>query len=220
MPLSKEFSRNQELLDLMKAANEHLDGVCTAHSRSIDQAIKCGKALEAAKDIVGHGKWCNFVRDNFNGSRRTAQRYMNVRRAIASGSVDLKKKTYETLSELEADIPRDTGSEIEDEIEDQIEDEIEDEAELPGEPPSAPKPSKKKDVDQLTAALKAIGKAINSVQGEKKIEWAKLLRAEIDLYMGPFEASRKQDAINETADALDQKRYGDAHPFDVEGEEL
>ncbi len=184
MPLSKEFSRNQELLDLMKAANEHLDGVCTAHSRSIDQAIKCGKALEAAKDIVGHGKWCNFVRDNFNGSRRTAQRYMNVRRAIASGSVDLKKKTYETLSELEADIPRDTGSEIEDEIED--------EDELTEETPSEPRPSKKKDVDPLRDGLMAIGVAMNSVEGKKKAEWGKLLHAEVDLFMGPFEVEPKR----------------------------
>ncbi len=183
MPISKSLSKNQELLDLMKSANEHLEGVCAAHSRSIDQAIKCGKALQAAKDIVDHGKWGKFVRDNFNGSDRTAQRYTRVYRAVASGDL---KNNYETLFELEADIPKEQSHREQAPTNPGVE------AELPGEPPSAPKPSKKKDVDPLRDALKAIGKAMPSVEGEKKAEWGRLLHAEIDLYMGPFEVEPKR----------------------------
>ncbi len=51
----------------------------------------------------------------------------------------------------------------------------------------AAQPSKKRDTDLLRNALEAIGRALKSVEGDKKAEWAKLIIKEVELYMGPFE---------------------------------
>jgi hypothetical protein len=188
MPIKKSLSKNQELLDLMKAANEHHEGVLGAHSRTIDAAVKCGKALEAAKEIVGHGKWEKFVRKNFK-SHRTAQRYMKVYRAVESGEV--MKNNYETLFELEADIaekkrPGDDKQSPRDEEEPAS-------TETDMDPESLEEAARsKKHVDPLAAAFRAIGKALNSVEGEEKAEWGKDLHAEVDLYLGPFESEAKR----------------------------
>ena len=50
-----------------------------------------------------------------------------------------------------------------------------------------PAPSKKKAVDPLRDAMKAIGRALGSADDEKRIEWAQILRDEIDLYMGSLD---------------------------------
>jgi hypothetical protein len=184
MPIKKSLSKNQELLDLMKAANEHHEGVLGAHSRTIDAAVKCGKALEAAKEIVGHGKWEKFVRKNFK-SHRTAQRYMQVYRAVTFS--DIQKESYETLSDLENDIAEKTLNSVPGEKKA----EPDSEKDAQGEKKPATE-SKKKDVDPLAAAFGAIGKALSSVQGEKKAEWGRLLHAEVDLLMGPFESEAKR----------------------------
>ncbi|GAG42738.1 unnamed protein product, partial [marine sediment metagenome] len=42
--------KDQKLQDLMKLANEGHEGVLDAHNRCIDAAIKCGDALNAAKE--------------------------------------------------------------------------------------------------------------------------------------------------------------------------
>ena len=95
--------QDQKLQDLIKQANEGLEGVSDSHNRCIAAAIRCGDALNEAKELVEHGEWETFLKKNFDGSLRTAQRYMRVARSIETGQIDLKNK-YTSLLEVEEDI--------------------------------------------------------------------------------------------------------------------
>ena len=77
-----------------------------------------------------------------------------------------------------------------DEEDDEPEQTQEDESESASSKKSAskePAPSKKKDVDPLRDAMKAIGRALGAADDEKKVEWAQILRDEINLYMGSLD---------------------------------
>jgi hypothetical protein len=101
------------------------------------------------------------------------------------------KNNYETLFELEADIaekkrPGDDKQSPRDEEEPAS-------TETDMDPESLEEAARsKKHVDPLAAAFRAIGKALNSVEGEEKAEWGKDLHAEVDLYLGPFESEAKR----------------------------
>lgn len=41
-------------------------------------AIECGKLLQAAKDDCDHGEWLPWLQANFDGTQRTAQRFMRL----------------------------------------------------------------------------------------------------------------------------------------------
>jgi hypothetical protein len=45
-----------------------------------EHAIRCGELLEEKKRSLGHGEWLPWLRDNFEGSERHAQRFMKLAR--------------------------------------------------------------------------------------------------------------------------------------------
>ena len=72
-----------DLLALAATANEayvdaerHIRAAC-------DQAFEGGRALLAAKEKVPAGQWGSWLRDNFNGSARTARAWMQGAKRIA-----------------------------------------------------------------------------------------------------------------------------------------
>ena len=48
----------------------------------MEHAIRAGEHLLQAKELAPHGSWLGWLRDNFEGSKRTAQDYMRVAREV------------------------------------------------------------------------------------------------------------------------------------------
>lgn len=59
-------------------ANEHHRMASDAAGSAIEHAIAAGEALDAAKRAVGHGRWGEWLRKNFDGSERRAREYMQL----------------------------------------------------------------------------------------------------------------------------------------------
>lgn len=51
--------------------------------RTVEQAATCGRALLAAKKQCGHGYWMQWLSQNFDYNKATAQRYMQVAKAAS-----------------------------------------------------------------------------------------------------------------------------------------
>lgn len=49
-----------------------------ALERGLEHAIRAGLLLLQAKEFCGHGRWLQWLDDNFEGSARTANAYMRV----------------------------------------------------------------------------------------------------------------------------------------------
>jgi hypothetical protein len=59
---------------------------------ALEHAINAGEGLAQMKDNLSHGRWGRWLRENFEGSERTAQAYMRLYRRrdeIRSGASDL-----------------------------------------------------------------------------------------------------------------------------------
>ena len=184
-----------------------------AAGQAVKHAVEAGELLLKAKEAVGHGGFTKWIEENFEGTQRHATRYMRL--ATAADQKRIDPAEHSSLTEAES-LLRDqdaepTSEEYEPEVEGEEYEDWDFDDDTPGvaqhgaaedaapcaptaprAPAPKPKPSKKKDVDPLRDALKAIGKAMTSVEGEKKAEWGRLLHAEIDLYMGPFEVEPKR----------------------------
>ncbi|MBV1786129.1 DUF3102 domain-containing protein [Hoeflea sp.] len=63
---------------LAEVANTHHDAAVAALRIAADTARVAGNALLEAKTLVPHGKWAGWIKANFRGGMRTAQRYMKV----------------------------------------------------------------------------------------------------------------------------------------------
>lgn len=76
------FPMESNLTELAAAANEsHLR--CEEAARTtLEHAMRAGEALTAAKELVPHGGWRDWLRENVRFSQRTAQLYMNVSREV------------------------------------------------------------------------------------------------------------------------------------------
>ena len=59
-------------------ANESAE-LCESCGRlTVEHAIRCGRALLAAKSKVKHGEWLDWLKDHFNYSQPMASRYMDI----------------------------------------------------------------------------------------------------------------------------------------------
>jgi len=63
---------------LIDQANVEHDACCLAAGSALNHAIRAGELLRQAKDCCEHGDWQDWLRNNFNGSRRTAQAYLRL----------------------------------------------------------------------------------------------------------------------------------------------
>jgi hypothetical protein len=62
--------------ELVAKANEYYHNVQKAGESAVINAWYAGKALNAAKPLVGHGGWLDWLTTNFQGGPRLAQYYM------------------------------------------------------------------------------------------------------------------------------------------------
>jgi hypothetical protein len=68
----------------IRAEHEACNG---AAQTSLEHAIRCGKLLIEAKDMLKHGQWLPWLHDNCGLSERTAQRCMRLARNAKSATV-------------------------------------------------------------------------------------------------------------------------------------
>lgn len=66
------------LTTLAARANEEHRRSTEAATKALLHARNAGEALNRAKDRTPHGSWVDWVRDNFEGSARTARLYMRI----------------------------------------------------------------------------------------------------------------------------------------------
>lgn len=71
-----------ELAGLASEINEEHRRCEEALRSGLAHALRAGELLEEAKRHVNHGEWGAWLAENFEGSERTAQAYMKVRRGL------------------------------------------------------------------------------------------------------------------------------------------
>jgi hypothetical protein len=104
-----ELIREEErrLAALKERINEEHRQCEEAVGTALEHAINAGEGLTEMKRWVSHGRWGAWLRDNFEGSERTAQAYMRLHRRrdeIRNGAADLSIRG--ALSSLSAPKPK------------------------------------------------------------------------------------------------------------------
>ncbi|MDP9437836.1 MAG: DUF3102 domain-containing protein [Actinomycetota bacterium] len=79
MSIEKRTADLTTLADRVNAEHRACDEAVGA---ALGHAINAGELLLEAKGRIKHGEWGSWVRDNFEGSARTAQAYMKVAREL------------------------------------------------------------------------------------------------------------------------------------------
>ena len=94
------------MTDLIKAENNlptNLEQLTVEIKFYVNQwgqnTIEIGKRLIAAKKIVAHGDWQNWLENNFNLSQSTAQRFMNCAERFGN-SATLRNLNYSQMIQL------------------------------------------------------------------------------------------------------------------------
>ena len=78
------MDNNEDKLGVLAAHINDNHGKYNHGSRALlPYALTAGIALAEAKGLVGHGHWYEWLKHNFDGSKRTAQKYMRIARRWA-----------------------------------------------------------------------------------------------------------------------------------------
>jgi Protein of unknown function (DUF3102) len=78
MSATETTTSRDGLSRLAEEINEAHRGVVRSNRQSVMHALRAGALLNEAKGSVGHGKWGAWLKENFEGSTRTAQVYMRL----------------------------------------------------------------------------------------------------------------------------------------------
>jgi hypothetical protein len=63
---------------LAEVANAAAEAAVGSWGKALEQADRCGRALLAAKAQVRHGEWMRWLKENFDHSTSTAERWMRL----------------------------------------------------------------------------------------------------------------------------------------------
>jgi hypothetical protein len=77
-PIDEQTLSNLSLEALAVFANEAAEEATKAANKAVEYAIRCGRALIAAKSQVEHGGWLPWLRTNFDRSPDTAGLWMKL----------------------------------------------------------------------------------------------------------------------------------------------
>ena len=109
------------MTDLIKAENNlptNLEQLTVEIKFYVNQwgqnTIEIGKRLIAAKKIVAHGDWQNWLENNFNLSQSTAQRFMNCAERFGN-SATLRNLNYSQMIQL-LSLPAEEVKQLRDEV--------------------------------------------------------------------------------------------------------
>lgn len=80
--------RNAMLRTLAKAANFSHRWATASAGAAVAHVLAAGNALAQARDLCDDGEWMRWVRRNFHGSLRTAQRYIRLAKHWPRASLD------------------------------------------------------------------------------------------------------------------------------------
>jgi Protein of unknown function (DUF3102) len=75
-----QFIGSNRLPVLASSINQHLTAAEAATRRGLEHAIAAGSLLIEAKELVGHGEWLAWLRDNCHVGARQAQTFMRLAR--------------------------------------------------------------------------------------------------------------------------------------------
>ena len=86
----------QNVIALASLANAEHHKAITKAQEAVNHAKRSGDALNEAKTLVTHGEWGDWLARNFEGSERTAQRYMRL--AASWPAIEAKTSRASDLS--------------------------------------------------------------------------------------------------------------------------
>lgn len=70
----------RNVLALAAAANRSHERANTSAADAVEHAVAAGETLAKARELCNAGEWSQFVAEHFDGSLRTAQKYMRLAR--------------------------------------------------------------------------------------------------------------------------------------------
>lgn len=73
---------------LVRQINDEHHLAVTGWKTGMEHAIRCGELLLEARDNLRHGQWLDWLACNFEGTRRSAARYMRLASAERTGKLE------------------------------------------------------------------------------------------------------------------------------------
>ena len=92
--------RRTTLALLAKSANQSHRWAVAAAGAAMAHVVAAGHALVQARDLCEEGGWLRWLRNNFEGSVRTAQRYMRVARHLPASGIDATRVSHRSQTAL------------------------------------------------------------------------------------------------------------------------
>ncbi|HET6881506.1 MAG TPA: GIY-YIG nuclease family protein [Pirellulales bacterium] len=88
-PLARMADERRKTLKLLaRSANLSHRWAAAAAGAAINHMVGAGHSLVQARDLCEEGGWLRWLRKNFEGSIRTAQRYMRIARHLPASQLD------------------------------------------------------------------------------------------------------------------------------------
>lgn len=92
-----DAARERELADLAKRGKDTFTKMGTAYRKTVGHVIDLGEILQRAKELCEHGGWLPWLRENFELSESTAQRYMLFAREADANPALVQDLTVRTV---------------------------------------------------------------------------------------------------------------------------
>ena len=86
--------RRKTLKLLARSANVSHRWATASAGAAIAHMVAAGHALVQARDLCEEGGWLRWLRKSFDGSVRTAQRYMRVARHLPASKIDATRVSH------------------------------------------------------------------------------------------------------------------------------
>lgn len=94
-PLARMADDRRKTLKLLaRSANLSHRWAAAAAGSAIAHTVAAGHALAQARELCEEGGWLRWLRKNFEGSIRTAQRYMRVARHLPASGIDATRVSH------------------------------------------------------------------------------------------------------------------------------
>ena len=89
-------NRRNTLALLANSANQSHRWAAAAAACAMAHIVAAGHSLLQARDLCEEGGWLRWLRNNFKGSVRTAQRYMRVARHLPASGIDPTRVSHQS----------------------------------------------------------------------------------------------------------------------------
>ena len=94
-PLARMADERRKTLKLLaRSANLSHRWAAAAAGAAIAHTVAAGHALVQARELCEEGGWLRWLRKNFKGSIRTAQRYVRVARNLPASGIDATRVSH------------------------------------------------------------------------------------------------------------------------------